>query len=289
MQKALGRGLEALLSSTKSIASPSDSSVSQVAIAKIKPNRYQPRTQFDESKLEELASSIRIHGVAQPLLISPSSVPGEYELIAGERRWRAAQKAGLQQVPCVVRPVSDRERYELALIENLQREDLNPLEEAKGLKKLMQEFQLTQEELAHALGRSRPGVANKLRLLELDLEVQNAIEAGLISEGHARTLVALTNHKEQKELADRIAIEKLTVREVEKIIADWKSVIKSDGNKKIKSKKSADVRALEEDLQKHFGRKIEILLKGKKGHLKIDFYSFDDLQVLLKQLKFRQK
>ncbi len=285
MHKALGRGLDALLQPSEGgIAVEGGEMVAKVPLDKIHPNRYQPRTNFEPEALQELAESIRVHGLAQPLLISPSAIPGEFELVAGERRLRASKMAGLTEVPCVVRPVSERERSELSLIENIQREDLNALEEADALRKLMAEFGLTQEEVAHTLGRSRPAVANKLRLLDLPDELKAALREGRLSEGHARTLLGITDRERQAEIGRRILQEKLTVREVEKLVLDWQSA-SSEGRVKTARRKNPDVRHLEEELQRTLGRKVEIQGRGKRGWVRISFYSLDDLQALLDHLK----
>ncbi|MBL0058670.1 MAG: ParB/RepB/Spo0J family partition protein [Elusimicrobia bacterium] len=205
--KALGRGLEALLKPVMGNNAPAESSISKISIDKIRPNRYQPRTRFSPDSLQELADSIKIHGLAQPLLVAPSAVPGEFELVAGERRLRASRMAGLVDVPCVVRTVTERERHELSLVENLQREDLNPIEEAESVRRLMEEAGLTQEEAARRLGKSRSAVANKLRLLELPQMLRNALMEDLLSEGHARALLGLADRAGQEELGKRVVQE----------------------------------------------------------------------------------
>jgi ParB family chromosome partitioning protein len=285
MQKpVLGRGLDALL---KPAIAPDGAreAVARLAVDKIKPNRHQPRTHFKPEALQELADSIKAHGLAQPVLVSPAAAPGEYELIAGERRLRAAKMAGLTEIPAVVRQVSDRQRHELALIENLQREDLNPLEEAQSVKKLMQAFSLTQEEAARVLGKSRSAVANKLRLLELPEDVRRALAEGDITEGHARALLGLEGDDGRAELARRVLAEKLTVRDVERLVADWRTAA-ATGRVRPSRRKNPDVRHMEEDLQRALGRRVSVDAKGKqKGWIKLEFYSLDDLEALLKLLK----
>lgn len=281
--KALGRGLDALLQPTLSNPAAGEA-VSKLPVDKIRPNRYQPRTRFSEAALQELSESIRVHGLAQPLLVSPSAVPGEFELVAGERRLRAARLAGLAEVPCVVRTVNDRERHELSLIENIQREDLNPIEEAESIRKLMAEFSLTQEDVARTLGRSRSAVANRLRLLDLPGPVREAVMEGQLSEGHARALLGLAE-KDQTELGERILREKLTVRDVERIVADWQTATR-DGRVRPAKRKNADVRHLEEELQRSLGRRVQIQSQGKsRGWVRLEFYSVDDLQTLIQQLR----
>lgn len=284
--KALGRGLEALLKSSSVAApAPADSSVAKIPVEKIRPNRYQPRVRFTPESLQELADSIQVHGLAQPLLVTPSAVPGEFELVAGERRLRASRMAGLVEVPCVVRTVTERERHELSLVENLQREDLNPIEEAESVRRLMDEAGLTQEEVARRLGKSRSAVANKLRLLDLPQMLRNALIEDLISEGHARALLAVTDKAWQEELGKRVVHEKLTVRDVE-ALAGQAPVEKGAGAPRSSQKKNPDLRHIEEELQRHLGRRVVINSRGKqKGWVRLDFYSIDDLDGLLQQLK----
>jgi len=286
MHKALGRGLDALLKPP--VAAPVGGEVvAKLPVDKIRPNRYQPRSYFAEEALQELAESIKTHGLAQPLLVSASPIPGEYELVAGERRLRAAKLAGLHEIPCVVRSVNERERGELSLIENIQREDLNPMEEAEALKKLMDEFGLTQEEMARTLGRSRPAVANKLRLIDLPEDLKGAVRDGALSEGHARTLLGIGDPDKQSEIGHKAIREKLTVRDLEKMTLDWQSAFEG-GHAKAPRRKNPEVRRLEEDLQRALGRKVEVQSRGKKGWLRIAFYSLDDLDVLLRQLQTKK-
>jgi ParB family chromosome partitioning protein len=284
MHKALGRGLEALLHTTAQTKPGEGESVAAVAVDKIRPSRSQPRRRFSQDSLNDLADSIRAHGVAQPLLVSPTSVPGEYELIAGERRLRAARLVGLPTVPCVVRRVSERQRHELSLIENIQREDLNPLEEAESLRKLMEDFSVTQDDLAKALGRSRSAVANRLRLLDLPEVVRQALAEGLLTEGHARALLAVPNADKQAELGRRVVREKLTVRDVEALAARWARELRGEPARAPR-RPNPDLRRLEESLQGTLGRRVTIEARGKsKGAVRLEFYSIDDLQTLSAQL-----
>lgn len=284
MHKALGRGLEALLTPSRTVEGPPNR-VTMVSVDKIRPNKHQPRVHFSEESLESLAASLKTHGVAQPLLVSPSAVPGEFELVAGERRLRAAKKAGLREVPCAVRNVTERERHELALVENIQREDLNPLEEAESLRKLMDAFAVTQEDMARALGRSRSAVANKLRLLDLPEEFKAALRAGRLTEGHARALLGISDPTQRLEAGRRILVENLTVRDVENLGANRYSSRKSSP----RAEKDADARRWEEELQKDLSRKVELQIRGKnKGWVRLAFYSFEDLDVLVRTLKGRK-
>jgi ParB family chromosome partitioning protein len=287
-RKALGRGLEALLKPGSGGGPAADGqAVVKIPVDKVRPNRHQPRTRFTPDSLAELSESIKVHGLAQPLLVTASAVPGEYELVAGERRLRAARMAGLVDVPCVVRQLTDRERHELSLIENIQREDLNPLEEAESMRKLMDEVGLTQEELARRLGKSRSALANRLRLLELPQMLRNALLEGLITEGHARALLGLSDRVQQEELGKRVVQEKLTVRDVEKLVLDWASAARA-GRVKSPRRKNADVRHLEEDLQRTLSRRVVIDARAKnKGWVRLEFYSLDDLDTLVARLKNR--
>ena len=262
-------------------------SVVKIPVDKIRPNRYQPRTRFTPDSLAELSESIKVHGLAQPLLVTASPVPGDFELVAGERRLRAARMAGLVDVPCVVRQLSERDRHELSLIENIQREDLNAIEEAESMRRLMDEVGMTQEEMSRRLGKSRSAVANRLRLLDLPQMLRNALMEGLLTEGHARALLGLTDRAKQEDLGKRVVQEKMTVREVEKIVADWTTAAR-DGRVKPRRQKNADVRHLEEDLQRALGRRVAIDARAKaKGWVRLEFYSLDDLDTLVKLLKSR--
>lgn len=290
MHKALGRGLGSLIPVSQTQAVPGQGeAVVRVAIDKIKPNRYQPRVVFNEAKLKELSDSIKAHGLAQPLLIAPSVIPGEYELIAGERRWRASQMAGLTEVPAVVRNVDDKQRFQLSLIENIQRENLNPIEEAKAYKRLSEEFGHTQEELSQALGKDRSVIANAVRLLNLPQEIQDSISAGAISPGHGRILAGIDDESRQKELAGRIAREKLTVREIEKIVADWKSVLAAKAGKKKALKQETELVALGEELQRSFGTKVRIVGKSKKGKIEIHYFSLKELERIAAMLRSKKQ
>lgn len=286
MHKALGRGLESLLPVSSAPVISGGENIIQIAIDKIRPNRYQPRMNFDENKLKELSESIRRHGLAQPLLVTPSAIPGEFEIIAGERRWRACKMAGLKEVSAIVKQVNDRERFQLSLIENIQREDLNPIEEAKGLKRLSDEFGLTQEELADVVGKDRSVVANLLRLLNLPLEIQESIEAGIISPGHGKILAGISDKNKQRLLAERIFKEKLTVREVEKIVSSWKEV--SENITKKNKKYDLELQKLAEELQRRLGTKVKIVGKQQRGKIEIHYFSLSELERISSILKIKR-
>ena len=274
----LGKGLDALFIDN-SIEENGDKLVN---INDIEPKRDQPRKFFNDEALKELADSIATHGVIQPLLVRPLS-DGGYQLIAGERRWRASRMAGLSQVPVVVREMTDMEAMELALIENLQREDLNPIEEAEGYKLLMDTYSLTQEQAAEKVGKSRPAVANAMRLLVLPQEVLDMVKQGLISSGHARTLIPLSDETLIVKLAEEISQKELSVRETERIV---KTLLKPK-NEIIKKKKKRDAYfdECEIAIREELGRMAKInVSKGNKGTLELEFFSKEDLQSILEAL-----
>ena len=285
MHKALGRGLESLLpmSARKKEA---QGTVNNIPVKKIRPNKYQPRTEFNKDKINELANSIKNHGLAQPLLVCPSAIPGEYELIAGERRLRACKVAGITEVPAVVRNATEKEKFQLSLIENIQRENLNPIEEAHAFKHLSDEFKLTQEALSDVVGKNRSVIANAIRLLNLPEEIQEAVSSGVISPGHGRILAGIDDKSKLKTLAERILREKLTVRETERIASDWKSVIK--GVKKKAKKQDAEIIKLSEDLQHRLGTKIKVKGNAKKGKIVIYYYSLKELDRISSLLKSKK-
>ncbi|MCS7049076.1 MAG: ParB/RepB/Spo0J family partition protein [Verrucomicrobiae bacterium] len=316
MKKALGRGLDELiqggLASTEvhdgaavtvipSVsASPSAATVSapvsplrpagtlvqQIALDRIEPNRLQPRMTFDETSLRELADSIRQRGVMQPVLVRPlDGVAGRYELIAGERRWRAAREAGLTMVPALVRIVSDEEALELALIENLQREDLNPIEEARAYRQLTTQFRLTQEQVAEKVGRSRAAVANAMRLLELPEEVQSWVANGQLSVGHAKAILGLSIAEEQRLVAQRVLREGLTVRETERLVEQLKGQTSRPGRLGAVTVADPHVKAIEERLRDRLSTAVRVRhTKAGKGRIVIEYYNNEDLARLLSLL-----
>ncbi|MBQ7117048.1 MAG: ParB/RepB/Spo0J family partition protein [Clostridia bacterium] len=280
-KSGLGKGLDALFldNSTEN----QQGSVTQLSLNEIEPNRDQPRKHFDEAALSELSESIAMHGVIQPLLVRPIS-DGGYQLIAGERRWRASRMAGLTQVPVVIREMTDSEAMELALIENLQREDLNPIEEAEGFKLLMDTYSLTQEQAAERVGKSRPAVANALRLLSLPGKVIILLKEGKISSGHARALLPLKDEKTMLLLCKEIEEKDLSVRETERIVKNLLSEKKEKKEKKPK-KRDPYYDECELSIREALGRKASInLAKGDKGTIEIEFFGKDDLKKILKSL-----
>ena len=273
--KGLGRGLDALLGGDE----PPREALATIETARIRPGRYQPRTRMDEQALAELAQSIRSQGLLQPLVVRP--VERGYELIAGERRWRAAQMAGLAQVPAVVREVPDDAALVMALIENIQREDLNPMEEAAGVQRLIDEFKMTHEQAADAVGRSRSATSNLLRLLKLAKPVQEMLMRGALEMGHARALLALDAAR-QIEAGTRIAAKRLSVRETEALV---QRLLRAPASRRRK-KTDRDLARLEEELSERLGTTVQIRAARKgRGQLILHYSNLEHLEQLLKRLK----
>jgi ParB family chromosome partitioning protein len=280
--KGLGRGLDALLGGSAKPAKPGDEELVQLPVASLKPGKYQPRTRMDETSLAELSESIRVRGVIQPIIVR--AVGDGYEILAGERRWRAARMAGLQSVPTVVRDVPDEAALGIGLIENIQREDLSPLEEALGLQRLIREFNLTHDEVAKAIGRSRTGVTNLLRLLELAPAVQALLQEGKIDMGHARALLALSGAR-QVEVANQVAQQQLSVRETERLV---QQATAAPPTRRAAPRLDADSRRLQEELSESLGASVELKPRANgRGSVVIDYSSLDELQGLVKRLSRR--
>lgn len=285
--RGLGRGLDSLFGDYESFDTPKaevkekvvekikevNHGAEDISIALIDRNPNQPRKNFDEKALKELAQSIKTNGVIQPIIVTKKG--DRYIIIAGERRWRASQLAGLKTVPCIVRNYTDREICEIAIIENLQREDLNPIESARAIKQLIETFDLTQEVVADRIGKSRPAVANTLRLLTLTPEVVNMIEAGKLSAGHARCLISVEDPKFQVELALKACDNKISVRELEKYI---KQLSKGNNGKKQAEPQSLELKDFAKKMERIFSTKVSILGNDHKGRIFIDYYNGDDLQ-----------
>lgn len=288
--KGLGKGLGALLS-VEGIPEQAMDSVVELKINDIHPNSDQPRKAFNEDSLRELASSITENGVIQPIIVAKRG--SGYRIVAGERRWRAARIAGLSVIPSIVRELSDLQTMEQALIENIQREDLNPVEEAYAMDRLMKEHGLTQELLSKKLGKSRPAIANTVRLLSIDPSLLDFIRNGDLSSGHARALLAITGGEEQRKAADVVMTKELSVRETEEyvkklLVPPPEKVLKSNDLSKEAEAIIVSARDLERKLTKHFGTKVKLKLKDQiigKGTLVIDYFSYDDLQRLLEIIK----
>lgn len=273
---ALGKGLSALIPDTLNI--PARPQTNEVDIDLLSPNRYQPRGTPNEAGLEELAASIKATGIIQPIVVR--RVNGRYHIIAGERRWRAAQKAGLLKVPVVVKEVpegQDQRLLEMALIENIQRENLNPIEEATAYKRLKDEFQLTQEAIATAVGKDRSSVANYLRLLNLPAEVRDEVSAGRLSMGHARALLALEQEQAQRNLAREIVARSLSVRETEQQVTRALAAKISPARNAAAKTPDVHTRAAQDKLRMTFGTKVDIVRKGKGGEIRIAFKNEEEL------------
>jgi len=258
-----------------------------IDINDIKPNSAQPRRNFDEDKLKELASSINANGVIQPLIIRKSS--GGYELVAGERRWRASRIAGLRKVPCIVRDFDDRQNAIVAIIENMQREDLDPIEEALGLKAMTEKYGFTQEQVSASLGRSRTYIANSIRLLKLPEDIQKYVSSGQMSAAHGRTIINIPDKAKQKEVADKIIRNDLSVRATEKLAERVKDELRPERKKRRKKKddnvvRSEDVVAAERELMEITGTKVSIT-GGEKGRIELEYYSIDELNRLIDVLR----
>lgn len=288
----LGKGLDALIPAGNTIKSAkqgdnNDTKQTEtiVKITKVEPNREQPRKNFDEDALQELADSIKQFGLLQPILVQDRN--DYYEIIAGERRWRAAKLAGLKEIPVIIRNYSNQEIVEISLIENIQREDLNPIEEALAYKRLLEEFHLKQDEVAERVSKSRTTVTNSMRLLKLCSGVQQMIIDDMLSTGHARALIPIEDADMQLQLAQRIFDEKLSVREVEKIV---KGILRPDEGKAKQEKTPQNIQYIYQDienkLKERLSRKVEITSKGKNGSgkIEIEFYSNDDLDRLIESL-----
>jgi ParB family transcriptional regulator, chromosome partitioning protein len=275
-RKALGKGIEALIPSFKHGASEGENTTGTVEllIDEIVPNRLQPRKYFNDEHLEELENSIREHGVIQPVIVQKGQ--NSYELIVGERRWRASKKVGLKKIPAVVREATDTESLELALIENLNRQDLNPIEEADGYARLAKDFRLTQEKISQRMGKSRESVANAMRLLKLPRQVKEDIIGGRLTMGHGRALLGLKNEKDIEILRKKIVRQSLNVRETEARVNNTDQKTETPVSKK--PKKDIFIKKLEMELERKLGTKVEIDPSKKGGKVSIKYYSDDDLE-----------
>ncbi|HHX59106.1 MAG TPA: ParB/RepB/Spo0J family partition protein [Candidatus Moranbacteria bacterium] len=277
VKRGLGKGLDALFENTGPFENEKKN-ITEIKVSLIEPNRAQPRKSFDEEQLKALSDSIKEHGLIQPIVVMPSA-GGFYKLVAGERRWRAAKMAGMKTIPAIVRECEEKDAAEIALIENLQREDLNPCEEAEGYLYLMEKFNMTQEQVGERLGKSRSAIANAVRLLSLPENILSMVREGLISGGHARAILSLETEKEQQELAERIIKEKISVREAEK---------EASGRKKKTSKKAKEklpeIVEIESIISSRLGTRVKIKSGEKKGKIEIEYYGTDDLCRILEKI-----
>ena len=282
-KRVLGRGIDALLAGTEgkaSAAAATGTAVTMVPVSALQAGSHQPRKNFSEETLRELARSIEQKGVLQPLLVEQLE-PGSFRIVAGERRFRAAQQAGLSEVPVLVRRFSELEKTEIALIENLQREDLSPVEEASGYKTLLEQGGMTQEEVARRVGKSRPTVANALRLLKLPKAMLEALDRGRMDPGHARAILSLVNQADQELLFQRIAARGMSVREAEQTAARMNQGVRDSGKKSTPAKargRQPELAALESRLIERLGTRVAILGSEKKGKIEIHYFSLDDLE-----------
>ena len=292
----LGRGLDALFADVPVTAPeepaeeikeaaeaeeiPAEDRVNYIKIHEIMPNVNQPRKTFNEEKIEELAASITEHGIIQPIVVRKKKKG--YEIVAGERRWRAAMKAGLAEVPCLLKELTDEQNMLIAIIENMQREDLNPIEEAEGLHQMVETFGMTQEQVSKSVGKSRPYITNALRLLKLPEYIQAKMAEGVISAGHGRTLITIEDEDLRRQLFDKIVEEGLSVREAEKLVAE---LGKPSKKKPAQKTKHPDTAHVEEELKAILGTRVNIIEKGKKGKIEIECYSRDEMNRLIELLK----
>ncbi len=281
MSRGLGKGLNALITSN---LIEEGEQVKEVSINEIRPNPYQPRKEFEQSAIEELAQSIKEHGIIQPLIVR-KSIKG-YELVAGERRLRAAKVAGLKEVPVVVKAYTDQQLMEIALIENLQRENLNPLEEAEAYDKLISHHDYTQEQLAQKIGKSRPHVANMLRLLQLPEKIRKMVSAAELSMGHSRALLGVTDKKLQQQLANDVVEKGLSVRQLEELVKQLN--VSRETKKKKPAKNEPVLIEMEERLRSRFGTSVKIKKGSKRGKIEIDFYSQEDLERIIDMLNIEK-
>jgi len=282
--KGLGRGLDALLSNTDEDTPKNDGSLQTLSISDLKPGKYQPRSIMQEEALHALSQSILKQGVMQPIIVRPIG-NNQYEIIAGERRWRAAKLANLNEVPVIIKNIPDESALAMALIENIQREDLNPLEEAIGIKRLIDEFNMTHEEAADAVGKSRVTVSNLLRLLTLTKPVQDRLLSGKIDMGHARALIGLEG-SQQIMLCEEVIQKNLSVREVEALVKNLQNSYKTDKPTSSPKKTNADVRQLEESLAETLGASVTIdAKKNGSGVLKVHYRNLEQLDEILKKIK----
>lgn len=280
MKKGLGRGLGSLFE--ENAPEPDEDSVVNINLNNIEPNKDQPRKQFDKEKLEALADSIRDNGVIQPIIVVKNG--DRYKIVAGERRWRAAKSAGLTTIPAVIRNYSDSEVAQIALIENLQREDLNPIEEAVGYKTLIDKFKMTQEDVSSKIGKSRSAIANSIRLLSLDEPIQSKLITGEITSGHARALLSIEDKQTRLILLDSILEKGLNVRQTETLAKQLQRAVPVKKEKIIDEQVMAEIEAAENRLSSHFGTKVKLIHNEKRGKIEIEYYGNDDLERILQLL-----
>lgn len=280
MVRGLGKGIDALF---REEAVHKEDQVQQIAMAKILMNPFQPRKRFDEEAIEELAQSIREHGIIQPIIVRQNGK--KYEIVAGERRYRAAKQAGLLDVPVIVKDFNEQQMMEVAILENLQREDLTPIEEAEAYNSLIVNLNFTQEDLAKRLGKSRPHIANLIRLLQLPEDIRELVNEGQLSMGHGRALLGLKNKRRIPEVAQKVLRDHLNVRQLEKYIQDVNEAVSRETKKQ---NKDVHTQATESQLREYFGTQVQIKKVKNKGKIEIEFYSEDDLHRILEILSIEE-
>lgn len=283
-KSGLGKGLGAILSDkydSQALEFTDNSQIIELRIVDVEPNKEQPRKDFDKEKLDELADSISKHGVIQPIIVTKKD--DIYQIVAGERRWRASKQAGLKKIPAIIRNYDETKVMEVALIENLQREDLNPVEEALGYKNLMENFSLTQDKISERVGKSRSAIANSLRLLNLPEKVLKMLEKGEISTGHAKVILSVSNKNEQVQIAQLVFEKQMSVRETESLIKNKSKTKKAAP--KVSSEIKMAVKEMENSFSKYFGTKVKIKENNGKGKIEIAYYSYDEFERIAEILK----
>jgi len=275
IKKGLGKGLGALIDDS----SNDEKGIIELKINEIEPNKGQPRKYFDDEKLTQLAESIKQHGIVQPIIVKNED--GVYRIVAGERRWRAARIAGLTKVPVVMKELSNKQVMEIALIENIQREDLNPIEEAEAFEKLIKEYNMTQDEVAGIVGKSRSAIANTIRLLNLNNNIKNYLINGSLSPGHARAILSIEDEEIQENIAEEIIQNNLNVRDTEKLVKKYLS----KKNEKKENNKDENYDEIEEKLKNILGTKVKIVGKNKKGKIMIEYYSLEELERIIEMVE----
>jgi len=279
-QRGLGKGLGALITHSEDVVSRETSGIRRISVNLIKPNRDQPRKYFDEAKINDLAESIKEHGVLQPIILK--SIENGYEIVAGERRWRASKEAGLKEIPAIIKDLEDDRLVQISLIENLQREDLNQVEEALAYQSLIDDFAYTQERISKIVGKSRSHIANILRLLSLPEDIKHMIACDEISGGHGRALAAINDPILQRKITERIKNEELSVRDVERVVSKLTGRRKSTGSGESKDDRFVEI---EKAISDFLGTSVQIRMAKKKGKIEIDFFDHDDLDRIFEQIR----
>lgn len=285
MARGLGKGLDALFPTKTLEPLHNEDAIEQIPLQKLVVNPFQPRKRFDDEAIKELSQSIEEHGIIQPIVVRKKG--RKYEIVVGERRFRAAKLAGLEEIPAIVKEMTEEQMMEIAILENLQREDLTPIEEAEAYQSLIEKLKFTQEDLAKRLGKSRPYITNHIRLLQLPEEVRQLVNEGVLSMGHGRTLLSLKNKRLIPEVASKVIKQSLNVRQLEELIKQYNSDVSRET--KEKEKKDLFVQAKETQLREYFGTNVQIRKSKNKGKIEIEFYSEDDLERILEILRLEEE